>query len=363
MKIQCTKKLLEVLKVQPAQQEVEEDALFSWHANILTYNRRKTVVLVNDHHRYVVVLYGLKAKEFKNLDKIVLEGIREAFLAEGIKEEIIEKYLLQSGEFTYTKTKDRTSVARLNKACEHVDIFQDLLDNETIFNKKLSMRVSRSIFGTGKKSYIVPVRELIQSLESFAGESIFSMQAVQLKITLRLDKQNVWRRIVVPLHGTFEDLHETLQVAFGWKDSHLHEFCIFDNSNSNVAPVVKLVCHEEAFAYPSKVEMKLGSSTKLAEYLPTYKQLQYNYDFGDDWQHIIEVERVIEGYDKPYSVCLEGEGNTPPEDVGGSGGYEEFLKIMDDPDHEEYHDMAHWGRMQGYKDFDIELVNFRLKRM
>lgn len=100
----------------------------------------------------------------------------------------------------------------------------------------------------------------------------------------------------------------------------------------------------------------------LLSYLPTYKKL-YNYDFGDDWQHIIEVEKVIEGHDKPHSVCLEGEGNTPPEDVGGAGGYEEFLKIIDNPEHPDYRHMLQWGRMQGYKDFDIEMVNFRLKRM
>ena len=68
MQIRCTKKLLDTLKVVP-EEMTEEDALFSWHANLLMINRRKVVVLMNDFSRYTVVLYGLKAKEFKNFNE------------------------------------------------------------------------------------------------------------------------------------------------------------------------------------------------------------------------------------------------------------------------------------------------------
>ena len=61
MLVQCTKKLLDELKVKP-QPHGEEDPLFSWHANFITLNRRKTVVLVNDQNRYVIVLHGVKGK-------------------------------------------------------------------------------------------------------------------------------------------------------------------------------------------------------------------------------------------------------------------------------------------------------------
>ena len=115
--IQATKKLLDQLNIKTVEAR-EDEPLFSWHSNLITLNRRKAVVLVIDKNRYVIVLYGLRAKEFKNLDVLILEGIRETFLAEGIKEEIIDRYINQSKEIVYTKTKDRKSVARLNKACE-----------------------------------------------------------------------------------------------------------------------------------------------------------------------------------------------------------------------------------------------------
>lgn len=64
MLIQCTKKLLDELNIKPAS-ALEEEPLFSWHANLMMLSHRKTVVLVNDKNRYVVVLHGLKAKDFK----------------------------------------------------------------------------------------------------------------------------------------------------------------------------------------------------------------------------------------------------------------------------------------------------------
>ncbi|MEH7123005.1 plasmid pRiA4b ORF-3 family protein [Bacillus sp. JJ1773] len=374
MLIQCTKKLLDQLDIK-SDIQVKEEPLFSWHAHLITLNRRKTIVLVNDQNRYVVVLHGLKAKDFKNLDKVLLQGIRETFMEEGIKDEVIEKFLFQSKEISYTKTKDRTSVARMNKACENVYFFEELLENDSIFNTRMSMRVSRFLVGDGKNKYIVPNEEMYKNLEEFAGEPIFMTKAVQLKVTLRLEKRNVWRRILVPINSTFNHLHHILQAAFGWRNYHLHEFYVYGNApfeqvlstnhsahhKEGLKPVVNLVSHEEAFAYRTDVEMKLDSDIKLSEYIPAYKRLKYNYDFGDNWQHDIEVEEVIENYDANYPVCLEGGGNTPPEDVGGTYGFEEFLKILADPMHPDHNHMIQWGKMQGYEEFDIKKVNRELK--
>lgn len=69
MLIQGTKKLLDQLKLKPADLTVlpEEEALFCWHANLVMINRRKAVVLMQDTSRYIVVLWGMKQKEFQKL--------------------------------------------------------------------------------------------------------------------------------------------------------------------------------------------------------------------------------------------------------------------------------------------------------
>ncbi|WP_227521950.1 plasmid pRiA4b ORF-3 family protein [Bacillus solitudinis] len=374
MQIQCTKKLLDELKVKPSA-PLEEEPLYSWHANLLTVGRRKTVVLVNDSNRYVVVLYGVKTKDFKKIDELILHAIRETFRDEGIMDEAIEQLISQSKEISFTKTKNRTLVARMNKACETLYFYEDLLNTDSLYQSSLSKKISRLLVGDGKKSYIYPNKELYKDLEGLTGRPIFSLKAMELHVTLKLEKYKVWRRIVVPVNMTFSNLHKILQIVFDWKDYHLHEFYIYaDKPTENVLsinhlayheeeyqPIVNLVCSEEAFNYADEIPMKLETHVKLSEYLPA--KVKYNYDFGDDWQHVIEVEEVVEDYAVNYPICLDGEGNTPPEDVGGETGFEEFLEIIADKTHSEYEFMNTWGRRQGYQDFDIKMINLRLKSM
>jgi hypothetical protein len=372
MLIQCTKKLLDELNIKSVS-PIEEEPLFSWHANLIKLNRRKTVVLVNDKNRYIVVLYGLKAKDFKKLDQLIVKAICETLKDECIKDEIIEQFINHSNEIVYAKTKDKTSVARMNKSCEVVYYYVDLLCNDCICQSELSKRVSQYFMGNGKNVYIYPNEEMFKDLEAFSEQPIFSCKVAVLKVTLDLEKHNVWRRLVVPLNMTFSKLHKVLQAAFGWKDYHLHEFYIYNESKCNLSinhsayhkesnrPVINLVCSEEAFQYPNEIEMKLENGIKLSEYIPKYKRMQYNYDFGDDWQHYIKVEKIIDDYNLNYPICLEGEGNTPPEDVGGKTGYEEFLEIIADEKHSEYKNMLSWVERLWYKKFDIEMVNDRIK--
>ncbi|WP_053957351.1 plasmid pRiA4b ORF-3 family protein [Inediibacterium massiliense] len=372
MLIQCTKKLIEQLNIDLMIPE-EENLLFSWHANLLTINRRKTIVLVNDKNRYIIVLHGLKAKDFKNLDEHIIQAIRETFQKECIKDEIIEEYIHHCKKITYTKTKNRSMVARMNKACELLWYTDDLLEDQSIYKSTISIKLSQYFVGNGNNDYIIPSEEMCKDLEIFSGQSVFGCTAAQLKITLALEKHIVWRKIIVPINITFKKLHHIIQASFGWKNYHLHEFYIYDHkildptlspnhsaySNKNYKPIINLVCDEEAFDYENDTPMKLETKVKLSEYLPS--QIKYLYDFGDSWQHYIEVEKMINDYDKNYSVCIKGEGNTPPEDVGGEYGYEEFLHIIANKKHPQHDEMLVWAKSQGYTNFDIEKVNKDIK--
>ncbi|WP_163536265.1 plasmid pRiA4b ORF-3 family protein [Gracilibacillus sp. YIM 98692] len=378
MIIQCTKKLLDQLKKKPEMVE-EEDPLISWHANFLTLNRRKTVVLVNDKNRYTIVLHGLKAKDFKNMDKIILQSIRNTFEHECIRNDVIKQFIHSSNTIAYTKTKNKKLVARMNKACETLYFFGRMLDPNTIYQPDLSLEISRDLVGDGKNDYFHPNEEMYKDLEkftAFTGTSILQTKAIEMMITLRLENFKVYRKLIVPMHFTFHQLHKAIQTAFGWQNSHLHEFYIFDSKKSNqpflpnhpaydgerYKPIINLVCNEEAFSYgDDAIPMKMDDTIKLSEYMPA--KATYIYDFGDDWIHDIEVERVMEDYDRNTPICLEGEGNTPPEDVGGEIGYENFLEIMADENHPDHKHMRSWSSGQLHQNFDIEMVNRMLKYM
>lgn len=73
------------------------------------------------------------------------------------------------------------------------------------------------------------------------------------------------------------------------------------------------------------------------------KTIHYIYDFGDNWHHVIKVEKIddaIPGADYPRLV--RAIGARPPEDVGGFPGHVDFLEAMADPKHEEHDRMLEW---------------------
>lgn len=356
MLIQCTKKLLDELKVKP-ETEVDEDALFSWHANLVYINHRKTIVLVNDSNRYSIVLYGLKAKDFKNLDEIIISAIRETFIEECIKEDIVEKYINTSPNIVYSKTKNRSFVAKLKYGCDNTHYFARFLNTNSINQPYLNIKANAYLIRNEDGISVHMYDMLFKDMEDFAQKPLFSCRAAEMKISLAMDKFKIWRRVIVPLNITFKQLHKIIQTLFSWQGYHLHEFIVYEGNH----PKIKMVCGEGAFDFPDDIQRVLDYDVKLLEYIPKYDKIEYNYDFGDFWQHYIEVGKVIEDYGWYYPVCLMGEGNAPPEDVGGEYGYEQFFNAINDPDNPEHEDMKVWGKMQKYRDFDIKEVNRILK--
>jgi len=127
------------------------------------------------------------------------------------------------------------------------------------------------------------------------------------------------------------------------------------------AVVVTLVCTEEDMEYNQNARL-MGRLT-ISEFMPRYRHLLYTYDFGDNWEHKIEVTGVLEKYGGACPACTAGEGNAPPEDVGGVYGFENFLDILADPKHEQYGFTKTWGDSQRYRDFDIDAINRILRHV
>ena len=140
------------------------------------------------------------------------------------------------------------------------------------------------------------------------------------------------RRVEVPLTIRLDRLHLVLQAAMGWTNSHLYEIRARDIG--------------WGMPDPDFGDGPLDASkARLIDVLEDVgvKSLKYIYDFGDCWEHTIRIERVTDAV--PGVACprlIEAVGRCPPEDVGGSWGYREFLDVLADPDHEEYAERLEW---------------------
>jgi hypothetical protein len=158
----------------------------------------------------------------------------------------------------------------------------------------------------------------------------------QFKITLLDTRPPVWRRIQVK-NCTLDKLHEYIQTAMGWTNSHLHHFKIGEQLYGDPMLV------QENFE-----EMGYGdsTSTKLSTVLPPTGKpfgLEYEYDFGDGWRHEVLFESCLRAeLGKRYPVCVDGARACPPEDVGGTWGYQEFVEAMANPRHERHAEFREW---------------------
>jgi hypothetical protein len=112
---------------------------------------------------------------------------------------------------------------------------------------------------------------------------------------------------------------------------------------------------------PMLHEARVTSITALG----ALKSLTYIYDYGDNWQHRVKVEKVLPPDPELHSpLCLAGRNACPPEDVVGGSGYLEFLDAINDPSHEEHHQMLErCGGSFNPDAFDLELVNPRLSEI
>jgi hypothetical protein len=178
----------------------------------------------------------------------------------------------------------------------------------------------------------------------------------QFKITLKGLRPEVWRRIQVPESYTFWDLHVAIQDVFGWLDYHLHEFELMNPESGEIAAIG---IPEDEDLFDRKVLP--GWKQKMADWFSgSYRSALYTYDFGDNWEHLVKLEKILpRGAKKKYPCCVAGKRACPPEDCGGIWGYRDFLKVLKNPEHEEYEDLLVWaGGKFDPEYFDPEKVRF-----
>ena len=187
------------------------------------------------------------------------------------------------------------------------------------------------------------------------GEAVVAVRqnraVYQFTVTLRNIHPPIWRRIQVWEDARLAQLHRALQMVMGWEDYHLYEFRIGGNiyavpdleDERKIIDVKRIRVHD--------VLQRVGTEVK------------YVYDLGDYWQHDLLLEDILQpGADTPYPRCIAGERNCPPEDVGGSVGYEDYLDAMADPEHEEHEDMIQWRGPFDVEAFSVEEINKQLEK-
>ncbi len=183
----------------------------------------------------------------------------------------------------------------------------------------------------------------------------------QVKVSIQHTSPPIWRRLLVRSDASLGDVHLIIQNSFEWEDYHLHAFQVGGRGGDLYGPP-----NPDEYGGPVLSE----DAYALGGILPAEgDSMVYTYDFGDDWDHLIKVEKVLPA--DPTALvarCTAGRGCGPAEDSGGPWGWSNVVAAVNDPkhgEHKEYRDWLGLSRGQTFdpQAFDLARINKDLARL
>lgn len=159
---------------------------------------------------------------------------------------------------------------------------------------------------------------------------------VVYRIRVHIDdsEPTIWRRLDVRSNVTLDVLHQVLQVAFDWTDSHLYRLALGGHGFDH---------HSQLFLCPYDVDNKEwpdddddglpAAGTRLDETLSEPGDvLSYLYDYGDNWELTLRLEEVLRAESFcPAAVVIDGERAAPPEDCGHLVDADSLAEVLPEP--------------------------------
>jgi hypothetical protein len=191
-------------------------------------------------------------------------------------------------------------------------------------------------------------------------------EQLTLKITLSGSEPKIWRRVALSGELTLHDLHYVIQCVFMWDDSHLYHFVIPPGGKLTQKAMRDAMRYHVMPPDPFFNEMMRdgrADETLIGNIFNVErKQIVYDYDFGDSWEHVIKLEkRSADGDQNQIPVRLGGENAAPFDDMGGIWGYYDYIAALHDESHEMHADaFYHLDENFDPALFDLALANKRL---
>lgn len=158
---------------------------------------------------------------------------------------------------------------------------------------------------------------------------------LHIEVTLVLPRR-VWRSFLIRKSANFHELHLAIQAAFGWQNYHLFEF---RNPGERRHVFAGMPDDEDPYITNAR-DVRL---TDVAGY--HYRGavwFEYEYDFGDGWVHEVKIRDEVSLPDTFKRRLLDGERAAPPEDCGGTDGYERMISVVET-------DVDPWGELDQAK--------------
>lgn len=261
--------------------------------------------------------------------------------------------------------------ALVNLPYDAVVSLKNAVDNDDRYFKVNSKTEALSHFGISGEAdshgYIYP--EVFKALKKVnlkrlaaitkSGVSIGEYNAMRVKVTLKDAHVPIERELIIPARLNFFEFHLVIQRAMGWWTSHLAHFKAY----KKMIHMYGLNDIDTKFGTSKIIDLN-GIETMVDSVLLEHGDLTYLYDYGDDWEHEVELTELLKKPSPIYPSVDKRKGPIPIEDSGGIHGLEETMKILNDENHPEYEDISLWVRSTNYrKTYQKKQINKKLQEL
>jgi hypothetical protein len=153
MNLQLTKTLINRIKPTLSDIDISEYSdIDNYHCNLLQYDSENVLLITNDTTLYSFVIFGLKSKDFKDIEEVIRQSVFKLIIESGFSRKQFEKILLSMESFIYSKSSNRSVVSTMNemKKCIGYELGQSPLDiNKTVNNlifKRIDYQKPHTLF-------------------------------------------------------------------------------------------------------------------------------------------------------------------------------------------------------------------------
>lgn len=183
-----------------------------------------------------------------------------------------------------------------------------------------------------KTKYLKPIRK---------NPSVY-----EFKVSLLETTPLVWRSFLAHEIIELAELHSLIQMTMGWGAIHFYDFKI---NGKRFGPTENT----------GSTKTINDEGLLLCDVLGDTKKFTYTYDHGDNWNHEVEITKVLDHDHRfNYPVCTGGENACPPEDCGGIDSFAELKEVLAGKDCEEKSEILEWvGGFYNPGTFDPNFVN------
>lgn len=145
MQLGLTIHLQKHLKIKSLTYGEPSDLFFCWELHIIRFQGKNSLAAVNANNRFLVLMAGMKAADWKLLPKRFEEAVTAGFLGEGYTKEQIDAYFNLAGDPVLTKTHGRKPVGGMNKAIDYLYYLPESINPEQLYQEFHCRSLNRDI--------------------------------------------------------------------------------------------------------------------------------------------------------------------------------------------------------------------------